>query len=204
MTCFTIYLQEHFQTSVIKHRPQLLSSSEHPVQLDVIMWGDTFTSNCIAHYDRDHDDTEIVLSRVGRRCCVSGYTHSGSDWHSEGVGTQGGVSSRERRRRDSQLEPNPETRQQTHTLTVKDGRGDGKRVYFSTPGIWFLWTTEATSAPFSSQTEVEKLTSRSLLFKYHPARPTDPPSTPPLHRRLATEMHTETRNKKVSPFFLRF
>lgn len=37
-----------------------------------------------------------------------------------------------------------------------------------------------------------------------PPDPIDPPSTPPLHHRLDTEMHTETRNKKVSPFIVSY
>ncbi len=37
-----------------------------------------------------------------------------------------------------------------------------------------------------------------------PPDPIDPPSTPPLHRRLDTEMHTEIRNTKVSPFIVRY
>ncbi len=85
--------------------------------------------------------------------------------------------------------------------TLKDDQCDGKRVYFSTPGIWFLWSAEATSAPFSSNTEVEKLTSSSLLFKYHPARsdrtPLHSTPSPPLRYRDA---HGDSEHKSKSVY----
>lgn len=100
------------------------SSSEHPVQLDVIRWGDTGCVMMMMMILKSYYRSGALSVAAG-----SGYTHThthtGCDWHSEGVGTQGGVSSRERRRRDSQLEPNPETRQQTHTERRQGRRKEG-------------------------------------------------------------------------------
>lgn len=158
-----------------------------------------------ANWTSDHGD-EIEnrskrcggdLERTGR-CCwcelLCGWLHSlwltplrGGD---AGWGQNQGEA--EERRRD---------RAQPWTRLQHTDRGWGSEREFSTLEICVKWLVEGTVNVSCLKLILKVENCKQEYYYLNTPRPTDP-HTPPLQpfARLATEMHTETRNTKVSPF----